>query len=97
VSRGKEIDRRKRAAMSALRRPEVVVPFNGRGRTQRSVDEQSGTKAGGAEGRDPAPTKRLSAGESLLMVAAALRVIIPYVLIIVLAVFGAWGVWRLLF
>lgn len=83
--------------MSALRRPEVVVPFNGRGRAERSADEQSGAKAGSAEGRPPAPTKRLSVGESLLMVAAALRVIIPYVLVIVLAVLGAWGAWRLLF
>jgi hypothetical protein len=40
---------------------------------------------------------RLSIGDAALLVLAALRVLGPYVLAILAAVFGAWGVWALLF
>lgn len=43
------------------------------------------------------PTPRLKIGESLVMIAAALRVLGPYVLMILAAVGVAWGIWLLLF
>lgn len=40
---------------------------------------------------------RVSVTETLLLALAALRVVVPYVLMILAAVGVAWGVWALLF
>ncbi|MFW6213719.1 MAG: hypothetical protein ACOC8L_12525 [Spirochaetota bacterium] len=95
MSRGRDIDRRRRAALAALRRPETVVPFHGRFRT----DDKSRRDLSTAHEERPAASseRRLSVGESLLMVAAALRVVLPYLLVLLVAVLAVWGVWRLLF
>lgn len=69
-----------------MHRPELVYSFHrassSRGRDDRGTDT---------------PDERWKLGDSFIMVVAALRVLMPYVLVILATVAAAWGLWRLAF
>lgn len=48
-------------------------------------------------GADDRADERWKLGDSLIMVVAALRVLLPYVVVILATVVAAWGLWRLAF
>ncbi len=49
------------------------------------------------DGASAPADERWKLGDSLIMVVAALRVLLPYVVVILATVVAAWGLWRLAF
>ncbi|MFW5738132.1 MAG: hypothetical protein ACOCYX_04410 [Spirochaetota bacterium] len=84
-----------------MHRPELIYSFHrgadsppGRGRRDGGpggAADDAGDRASGP------PDERWKLGDSLIMVVAALRVLLPYVVVILATVAAAWGLWRLAF
>jgi hypothetical protein len=68
------------------------------GRGEASEPGPRGASGDGAGDRSSPPAdERWKLGDSLIMVVAALRVLLPYVVVILATVVAAWGLWRLAF
>lgn len=84
-----------RAAGVALRRPELVYSFH-RGASSSAGDGPDARhRADDPPSRSPDARWKLS--DTLIMIVAALRVLLPYVLVVLATVGAAWGFWLLLF
>lgn len=92
---------RRRAAGTLLRRPELVLPFHGDrsagGPRRASDDSDASDRSGGAQPSRERPHVHWKLSDTFIMIVAALRVMLPYVLVILAAVGAAWGLFLLLF
>jgi hypothetical protein len=78
---------RRRPAAVAVRHPGLVYSFH-RGSDQPQPSD-------GRSSSQPEPRWKLS--DTLIMIVAALRVLLPYVLVVLATVGAAWALWRLVF
>ena len=80
-----------------MHRPELVYSFHRGATSPPGRGRRDGVQDGADAGADAGADERWKLGDSLIMVVVALRVLLPYVVVILATVVAAWGLWRLAF